>query len=52
MIECILQRSILRPMRSNKFTDDPKLGAAVNVFKEEAFIQRDLGNPDKLVKSK
>lgn len=47
---CILQRSILRPMQSNKFADDPKLEAAVKAFKEEASIQRDLGNPEELVK--
>ena len=37
-------------MPSNKFAHDLKLGAAVNVFKEEASIQRDLGNPEELVK--
>lgn len=37
-------------MQSNKFADHPKLGAAVNVFMEEASIHRDPGNPEELVK--
>lgn len=45
--------AILRQMQSTKL-DDPKLGAAVDVLKEAASIQRvirDPGNPEELVKS-
>jgi len=38
LMACILQRSILRPMQSNNSTDDPKLGAVADVFKEAASI--------------